>query len=143
MPATWVPILYAVAMGADGIAALTLGPLFDRIGLHVMLGTTLVSALIVWGERGGRDAALGVGMGAQEWIVRAAVAQLAPAERLATAYGIFNAVYGIAWFAGSVLLGVLYDRSIPALVAVAVVFQLAALPILGWLMRPAAGRHLG
>ena len=150
VPAAWVPILYAVAMGADGIAALILGPLFDRIGLHAMLGTTLVSALIPpLAFLGGAEAAVaamllwGVGMGAQELIVRAAVAQLAPAERRATAYGIFNAVYGIAWFAGSVLLGVLYDRSIPALVAVAVVFQLAALPILGWLMRPAAGRHLG
>src|SRR5215472_18380111 len=27
-------------------------------------------------------------------------------------FGIFSAVYGVAWFAGSVLLGVLYDLSI-------------------------------
>jgi hypothetical protein len=47
----------------------------------------------------------GVGMGAQESVMRAAIAQIAPPERRGTAYGIFNALYGAAWFAGSVLLG--------------------------------------
>ena len=42
----------------------------------------------------------------------AAIAQLAPGERRGTAYGVFNALYGVAWFAGSVLLGALYDRSV-------------------------------
>ena len=74
-------------------------------------------------------------MGAQESIVRAAVAQLAPAERRGTAYGIFNAAYGVAWFAGSALLGVLYDRSVLALVVVAMLLQVMALPILWWLAR--------
>jgi MFS family permease len=150
VPGAWIPILYALAMATDAIAALILGRLFDRIGLRAMFGATLVSALIPpLAFLGGTDAAVaamllwGIGMGAQESIVRAAVAQLAPAERRATAYGIFNAIFGIAWFAGSVLLGVLYDQSIPALVAIAVVFQLAALPILWRLVRPAAGGHAG
>jgi MFS family permease len=72
-------------------------------------------------------------MSAQESIVRAAVAQLAPAERRGTAYGIFNAAYGVAWFAGSAVLGVLYDRSVLALVVV--VLQAMAVPILWWLVR--------
>jgi predicted MFS family arabinose efflux permease len=62
--------------------------------------------------------------------MRAAVAGMTPIERRGTAYGIFNAVYGIAWFAGSVLLGVLYDRSLAALIAAAMILQLAAVPIL-------------
>jgi MFS family permease len=147
VPGAWIPVLYAVAMGTDAVAALILGPLFDRIGLRTMLGATVMSALTPpLAFLGGADAAVvamllwGVGVGAQESIVRAAVAQLSPAERRGTAYGIFNAIFGVAWFAGSVLLGVLYDRSVLALVVVAMVLQIMALPILWWLTRmmPAA-----
>jgi predicted MFS family arabinose efflux permease len=69
---------------------------------------------------------------------------MAPAERRGTAYGTFNALYGVAWFAGSVLLGALYDRSVAALVVVAVLLQAMALPILWWLKRmERAARALG
>jgi MFS family permease len=138
----WIPVLYAVAMAADAIAALALGRLFDRIGLATMILATLGSLLAApLAFLGGPAAAVvgmalwGVGMGAQESIMRAAIAQIAPAERRGTAYGIFNAIYGVAWFAGSVLLGVLYDRSILALVGVAMLLQVMALPILWWLTR--------
>ena len=77
----------------------------------------------------------GVGMGAQESVMRAAIAQIAPAERRGTAYGVFNALYGAAWFAGSVLLGVLYDSSVPTLVAASMLLQAASLPVLLWLVR--------
>ena len=40
-----------------------------------------------------------------------------------------NAVYGVAWFAGSVLLGVLYDLSVVAVVLTSALLQAAALPI--------------
>ncbi len=62
--------------------------------------------------------------------MRAAVAGMVPADRRGSAYGIFNAGYGVAWFAGSALLGVLYDRSIPWLVIFSVLMQLAAIPVL-------------
>jgi MFS family permease len=142
VPGAWIPVLYAVAMGADAVAALILGPLFDRIGLRTMIGATLISALAPpLAFLGGAEAAAvamllwGIGMGAQESIVRAAVAQLAPAERRGTAYGIFNAAYGVAWFAGSAVLGVLYDRSVLTLVVVAMLLQVMAVPILWWLTR--------
>ena len=48
-----------------------------------------------------------------------------------------NAVYGAAWFAGSVLLGVLYDLSL-----VAVVLTSALLQYFGWL-RMSRGGNLG
>jgi MFS family permease len=142
VPSAWIPVLYALAMAADAVAALILGPLFDRIGLRTMLGATLLSALTPpLAFLGGVEAAVvamvlwGIGMGAQESIVRAAVAQLSPAERRGTAYGIFNSIFGVAWFAGSVLLGVLYDRSVLGLVVVAMLLQVMALPILWWLTR--------
>lgn len=65
---------------------------------------------------------------------------MTPADRRGTAYGLFNAGYGLFWFAGSVLLGVLYDRSIPALVAFSVAVQLLAIPLLFQLRRGARGR---
>jgi predicted MFS family arabinose efflux permease len=67
--------------------------------------------------------------------MRATVSQLAPQHRRATAFGIFNAVYGVAWFAGSVLLGVLYDLSIVTVAMVSMALQALAVPVLLWLAR--------
>lgn len=137
-----IPILYAIAMASDTVAALGLGRLFDRIGIRAMLMATIASALTApLAFLGGPAAAVlamvlwGIGMGAQESVMRAAIAQMAPVQRRGTAYGIFNAAYGTAWFAGSTLLGVLYDQSVLALVAASVVLQGAALPILWAVIR--------
>jgi MFS family permease len=136
-----IPLLYATAMGVDALAALVLGRLFDRRGLPVLIAIPLVSFLFApLAFSGSLALALagtvlwGLGMGAQESIVRAAVATMVPPERRGTAYGVFNSVYGVAWFAGSALMGVLYDRSIPYLVAFSVLSQLAAVPVL-WAAR--------
>ena len=145
----WATGVFAVAMATDALAALALGRMFDRIGLATMilatLGSLVAAPLAFLGDATGAIVGMalwGVGMGAQESIMRAAIAQIAPAERRGTAYGIFNALYGVAWFAGSVLLGALYDWSVVALVVIAVLLQAMALPILWWLMRamPSARR---
>lgn len=62
--------------------------------------------------------------------MRAAVAEMVPRDRRASAYGVFNAGYGILWFLGSALMGFLYDVSIPALIAFAIAMQLASIPLL-------------
>ena len=117
VPAAWIPLLYAIAMATDGVAALVLGRAFDRVGLWTMVAATLASAaaapLVFLGDL--RAAAVGmalwgIGMGAQESVMRAEVAAMAPKERRGTAFGIMNIIYGVAWFAGSALLGVLYER---------------------------------
>jgi len=69
-------------------------------------------------------------MGAQESVLRAVVAELVPRDRRATGYGVFNAGFGLAWFAGSALMGLLYERSRIALAAFSVTAQLASLPLL-------------
>jgi len=134
---TGIPLLYALAMAVDAVAALALGRLFDRRGLPVLIAVPLLSfafaplaftqstALVVAGV-----VLWGIGMGAQESIVRAVVATMIPVERRGTAYGVFNFVYGAAWFAGSALMGALYDVSLPALVVFSVVAQLLAVPVL-------------
>lgn len=142
VPNDVVPTLYALASLAGGVTALVLGKLFDRQGLSVLLWATLVPALyapLVF--LGGPWAALagmvlwGIGFGAHDSLFRAAVAQRIPRERRATVMGIFNAIYGTAWFAGSALLGVLYDIGPLYTVIAALVLQLAAWPLL-WSLRP-------
>jgi len=71
----------------------------------------------------------GIGMGAQESILRAAVADLVPSDKRATAYGVFNTFYGVSWFAGSAAFGFLYDQFLPAGVLFSVILQGAAIPI--------------
>jgi hypothetical protein len=41
MPAPWIPLFYALAMGVDALAALILGRLFDRLGMPVILAATV------------------------------------------------------------------------------------------------------
>jgi MFS family permease len=142
MPAGWIPIVYAIAMAVDGAAGLALGSLFDRIGLRAMILATVISAaaapLVFLGGFGQAVlgmACWGIGTGAQESVMRATVSRLAPQDRRATAFGIFNAVYGVAWFAGSVLLGILYDRSIVAVVVASTALQALSLPALYRLAR--------
>jgi MFS family permease len=143
VPTAWIPLLYAIAMATDAVAALALGRAFDRIGLWAMVAATLASAaaapLVFLGNL--RAAAVGmalwgIGMGAQESVMRAQVAAMAPKDRRGTAFGLMNMIYGFAWFAGSALLGILYDTASPVWVAVvAVLLQLAALPVFLQMMR--------
>ena len=71
----------------------------------------------------------GIGMGAQESVLKAAVTSIVPKTSRATGYGIFECSFGIFWFLGSWLLGVLYDISIPSMIMVSVVAQLIAIPL--------------
>jgi MFS family permease len=134
---TQIPLLYALAMGVDAIAALLFGRWFDRVGLWSLMlavALSLFFAPLVF-LRNFQLALLGmvlwsIGMGAQESIMKAAVAGIVPPNRRGSAFGIFNTGYGLAWFAGSVLMGVLYDFSLPALVIFSVLIQFAAIPVL-------------
>jgi MFS-type transporter involved in bile tolerance (Atg22 family) len=132
-----VPVVYAVAMAADAAAAAGTGYAYDRWGVPVLavlpLSAAAVPALaftasapvavagaVVWG------AALGV----QESTMRAVVADLVPAARRASAFGIFAGVYGAAWAAGGILVGLLYEVSYAAVVGFVAVAQAAALALL-------------
>ena len=135
-PPNWIPIFYAVAMGVDAAAALILGRLFDRLGMPVIMAVSILSALfapLVF--LGGFNLALvgmvlwGIGMGAQESIIKAALAEMVPKERRATGYGLFHAGFGLFWFLGSALMGFLYDISLGSLIAFSVLAQLGAIPL--------------
>jgi predicted MFS family arabinose efflux permease len=72
----------------------------------------------------------GIGMSAQGSLLQAMLTRVIPPQRRSTAFGLFDTGYGIAWFLGSALMGLLYDKSILAVALFSVVLQLAALPIL-------------
>jgi MFS-type transporter involved in bile tolerance (Atg22 family) len=82
----------------------------------------------------------GAAMGVHESTMRAAVADLVPATRRGFGYGVFTAVYGLAWLAGGALVGLLYDMSIHAVVVYTVVTQLLAMVALGALALTSAAR---
>ena len=44
VPTDWVSVLYALAMGVQGVAALAFGRLFDRYGMSVLIASVLLSA---------------------------------------------------------------------------------------------------
>ena len=56
---------------------------------------------------------------------------MVPTHRRARAYGLFTAIFGVAWFAGSAILGSLYDHSVSATVAVAALTQILGLIPIG------------
>lgn len=58
-----------------------------------------------------------------------------PIQRRASAFGLFTAGYGVSWFAGSALIGILYDFSVPGAIAFCIVAELAAVPIFIWVGR--------
>jgi len=131
-----VAVLYALSMGIDAGAALGFGKWYDRLGLPVLAVSTAVSFLFAipaffFGPVGAVVGVVlwGIGMGAQESILRAAVADLVPSDKRATAYGVFNTFFGVSWFAGSAAFGFLYDQFLPAGVLFSVILQGAAIPI--------------
>ena len=142
VPQGLVPVFYAVAMATGAIASLVSGKLLDKLGTPILFVAFGISAffaplvfldgirleligMILWG----------MGMGAQDSCLKAVLSVVIPSEKRSTAFGIFDTGFGVAWFAGSAIMGVLYEKSIPALVIFSVALQLLALPVLGFARR--------
>jgi len=137
IPVAAVPLIYAAAMGSAALAALGSGWLFDRTRGGALLGLPLlvsvvpvlafsgsplivIAGVLVWGVSGG----------VLDSTIKALVADLVPAPRLATAYGVFAAVQGAAAIGGGVMAGALYERSLPLLIVAVAASQVVALVLL-------------
>lgn len=131
-----IPIFYAIAMGVDALVALIIGKTYDKAGLISLITIPLLTipipflafshnfnlalmSAILWGAV----------MGIHETIMRAAIADLTSLERRGSAYGIFNTIYGGAWFLGCTVMGLLYDVSIHYLIAFVVLMEVSSLPL--------------
>lgn len=137
IPGPWIPVFFSIAMAADGLAALIVGRLYDKKGLKVL--TVLIAICSLFAPLvfldGFYTALLGmllwgIGLGAQESTMRAVVGNLVEMQKRGTAYGTMNLCYGVFWFLGSAVVGILYDVSIPALILFSVGMQLIAIPCL-------------
>jgi MFS family permease len=136
VPDAHIPLIYAIAMGVDALAALLVGKTYDKIGLISLLAVPFLTlpipflafsysyslvliGIVLWGAV----------MGIQETIMRAAIADLTPIERRGFAYGIFHTVYGASLFLGAALMGLFYEHSINHLILFVVVMELISMPL--------------
>jgi MFS family permease len=76
--------------------------------------------MIVWG----------IGMSAQGSLFQAMLTGVIPPQKRSTAFGLFDTGYGIAWFVGSAVMGLLYDKSLIAVALFSMILQLAAIPVI-------------
>jgi MFS family permease len=136
-PTAWIPLLYALAMAVEGAAALVLGWLVDRLGIRVVpVGIALAALATPLAFLGSAPFAAvgaglwGIGTAIQDTVFHALLSRHVPGDRRATAYGLFDALRGTAWLVGSVVLGLVYSVSLPALVGISLVLQLASIPVL-------------
>jgi len=74
-------------------------------------------------------------MGVQESILKAEISEMIPPEQRGTAFGTFNTAFGLFWFAGSVVMGYLYDLSVKGLIIFSIAMQLIAVLIIYYLIR--------
>lgn len=123
LSAQWLPIAYAAAMAVDGVVSLSAGLLFDRNRKHGGTGAAVLATFVIAGAGYGLlvftgSLAIAVG-GIALWalvhaatnsIGKAMIAAIVPRAQRGRAYGVYYVVFGLAWWAGSVLLGWLYDH---------------------------------
>jgi predicted MFS family arabinose efflux permease len=136
VPSEWIAVFYSVAMAVSGTGSRRVGRRFARVGFAVLVALTAAAALFAplvflggfWLALIGA-AIWGMGIGAHESIIPAAVAPMVPIQHRASAFGLFTAGYGVFWFLGSAAIGILYDTSLTATIVFCVASQLAAVPI--------------
>ncbi|MCM8791280.1 MAG: MFS transporter [Candidatus Omnitrophica bacterium] len=152
----FIPLLYAIAMAADAIAAIVIGKAYDIFknrrpgktgGLSVLIAIPILTMMMMPCVFSGSQALAifgmvlwGVIMGAHETVMRSGVADLTHLKKRGTGYGIFNTSYGLALFAGGALMGLLYGISLAALITAAVVIECAALAVFLVMRREAIAR---
>ncbi len=128
-----IPLLYAGAMAVNGLTALLFGRMFDRFGLNTLVIGVLISMIgLPLGFLGGGWGAIAAvacwatGLGAQDACLRSGIATVVSMNKRGSAFGAFNGVYGVMWFLGSLVMGLLYSRSLPGLVAFGMLAQAGA-----------------
>ena len=130
-----LPMLYSLAMLVDSISALIFGFLFDKIGFKTLVLSTLLSMTFPLFIFNFNNSALiiigiclwGVGMGAQESILKSSVAKLSTKETRSKCFGLFEGIFGLSWFIGSFVLGLIYEASIIAFIIIPIILQICAM----------------
>jgi MFS family permease len=133
----YLPLVYSYAMLIDALGALIFGTLYDKKGLLsliIPISLTSLSAFFIlyfdayWAIFLGASL-WGLGMGAQESVLLSAVTDMVGKRSRAKAFGIFDTVFGLFWFLGSMLTGYLYDVSILAMSLTSCASILLSIPL--------------
>jgi MFS family permease len=147
----WLPVAYAAAQGSDGLVSLAAGFAFDRARARGGSGAGVIAAFVlagcayaplvlashagaVWLAIAG-IALWSIARAATESIGKSIIAAIVPAGERGRAYGLYYVVYGVAWWAGSIALGVLYDRARGAAEAFATISLIAGAIVVAWSAR--------
>jgi MFS family permease len=147
-----IAIFYAIAMGVDALSAVVVGKFYDKVGLKSLIMIPLLTIFIpvlcfsqIYTRVLVGTVVWGVVVGTHETIMRAAIADLTPITKRGTGYGIFNSTYGLAWFVGAPIMGLLYDLSISHVVGFVALLELISVPVLFSLNRSVTlgGRQRG
>ncbi|ADB57841.1 MFS transporter [Archaeoglobus profundus] len=123
-----IPVLYAFAMVVDAVFAPIIGKVYDVVKLKSLIlipALTILSAFSFF-----NPLALiffGMAMAMHEAVMRAVVADYVGVSKRSTAYGIFNAFYGLALFLSSSVVGYLYPNLL------AIILYVATFEVLGGL----------
>ena len=140
-----IPYLYSGGMGVVGLTALVCGRLFDRHGIIVLsLGILVTMLALPLGFLGGPVSGMfavacwAAGHGVQDATLRSGIAQVTSMNKRGTAFGAFNGVFGVMWFVGSVVMGLLYSHSLVGLVVFGLAFQVVSAAMFLWLRGPLA-----
>jgi MFS family permease len=148
----WLPVAYAAAMAVDGVAAFAAGGLFDRnrarggtgagvVAVFVLCGAAYAPLVLASSADAPYFAIAGIALwaitrAATESIGKALIAAMVPRGERGRAYGLYYLVWGIAWWAGSLLLGALYDRDRTLASAVAAIALVAGAAVVALSARP-------
>lgn len=142
LPDAGIPLLYAVAMVISVIVALATGRVYDRFGARTLIVIPVISTLTaILAFAPGPDPVIagaliwGSGIGIYETAIRATIADTTGIDRRGQAYGVLNAVFGTAWFMGSVVMGVLYEISVGHIIGYVLFVEILAVIAYIWMYR--------
>ena len=106
-----IPALYALAMVVDAVFAPLVGKFYDVLKLKILI---LIPILTILSSLSFLSPIalifFGIAMAMHETVMKAVVADYVGVTKRSTAYGIFNAFYGISLFMGSAMIGFLYPN---------------------------------
>jgi MFS family permease len=122
VPAFWIPLLWSALHVVKSGSSLVGGTLSDRFGRRTMIALGWIIYAIVYAAFGFSDSlpvvitiflVYGLYFGLTEGAEKAWIADLTPAHRSGTAFGVYNAALGVGGLAASVLFGLIWTQVSP------------------------------
>ncbi|MFN4219890.1 MAG: MFS transporter [bacterium] len=138
-----IAFLYSIAMLFDGLFAIIIGKLFDNFGIKILIlciflsllstpllflsawNWVIVVAIGLWG----------IGVAMQESVMKSYISNITSVDERATAFGIFNSIYGISNLVGAAILGYFYKFSVINMILFSVFLQLLGILFLAIIIK--------